>query len=195
MYIFQFPRVFPQFREAGNGGSSSVAEAGGSGSVGEGKPGMARKIVKKKKPTLDDWLGWGKGGKRTECMGVPPGTPDDAPPVQGQIGELVIRRSGRVQMVIADVAYDVSPRPLSLYLAFIIRPRLDLLSSPPPRNQVLPGAQPTFHQEIAVIDPSPLSHLRAMFVLGSTNHKFIVAPDVSSLLKREQSLKASSGIS
>ncbi|KNZ57244.1 uncharacterized protein VP01_2201g1 [Puccinia sorghi] len=163
MYVFQFPRVFPYFEDP-----IVRAKSGGEeGKAGEQKPGLGpmvggKVVKKKKKPGLDDWLGWGKGGRRTECMGVPPGTPEDAPPLQGQIGELVIRRSGRVQMIIADVAYDV-----------------------------LPGAQPTFHQEIAVIDPSPSSNLRALFVLGSAHHKFIVVPDVSSLLKREQALKSS----
>ncbi|KAH9448240.1 hypothetical protein MJO28_011779 [Puccinia striiformis f. sp. tritici] len=163
-YVFQFPRNFPQFRDPSNIIEEEVNVEGV-----PGKP-VPRKITKKKKPGLDDWLGWGKGGKRVECMGVPPGdnlnSDGSTSSVQGQIGELVIRRSGRVQMIIANVAYDV-----------------------------LPGAQPTFHQEISVIDPKPDSNLRAMFILGSTNHKFIVVPDVSTLLKREQSLLSSSSTS
>ncbi|WAR60649.1 hypothetical protein PtB15_9B588 [Puccinia triticina] len=157
-YVFQFPRHFPQFRDPSNDviGEEPPAEPQKAAAPGP------RMVKKKKKPGLDDWLGWGKGGKRTEIMGVPPSeTGDDS--VQGQIGELVIRRSGRVQMIIANVAYDV-----------------------------LPGAKPTFHQEIAVIDPKPDSQLRAMFVLGSTQDKFIVVPDVSTLLKREQALAPTS---
>ncbi|KAA1096825.1 hypothetical protein PGT21_029646 [Puccinia graminis f. sp. tritici] len=160
-YIFQFPRNFPEFREPDKMIAEEEDQEGTTTTTTTTKPGV-RKMVKKKKPGLDDWLGWGKGGKREQIMGVPraENSADPNPPsVQGQIGELVIRRSGRVQMIIANVAYDV-----------------------------LPGAQPSFHQEIAVIDPKPLSNLRAMFVLGSVNDKFIVVPDVSTLLKREQSL-------
>lgn len=156
LYIFQFPRNFPKFRDPIT--NPPLQET----TPADQKPVIPKKILKKKKPGLDDWMGWGKGGRRTECMGVPIGE-EEQPPIQGQIGELVIRRSGRVQMIIADVAYDV-----------------------------LPGAQPTFHQEVAVIDPKPESNLRAMFVLGSTFDKFIVVPNVTSLLEREQALKQGS---
>ncbi|KAG0151682.1 hypothetical protein CROQUDRAFT_667712 [Cronartium quercuum f. sp. fusiforme G11] len=151
LYIFQFPRQFPKFRNAADIIADPVAEA-----VDE-KPAVParRQLLKKKKPQVDDWAGWGKGGRRDECPGVPIG--EEQKPVEGQIGELIIRRSGRVQMLIGEVAYDV-----------------------------LPAAQATFHQEVAVLDPKPESNLRAMFVLGPTNKKFIVAPDVSSLLERDE---------
>ncbi|EGG04278.1 uncharacterized protein MELLADRAFT_108593 [Melampsora larici-populina 98AG31] len=152
LYIFQFPRHFPQFRKASdialNPPTDPAADAATTVPA-------RKKLLKKKKPQVDDWAGWGKGGRRDDCPGVPLGEEDK--PVEGQIGELVIRRSGRVQMLIGEVAYDV-----------------------------LPAAQPTFHQEVAVIDPKPESSLRAMFVLGPTNKKFIVAPDVSSLLERDE---------
>ncbi|KAH9821789.1 RNA polymerase III RPC4-domain-containing protein [Melampsora americana] len=152
LYIFQFPRHFPQFRKA-----TDIAFNPPTDLTADPIPTVLarKKILKKKKPQVDDWAGWGKGGRRDDCPGVPVGEEDKT--VEGQIGELVIRRSGRVQMLIGDVAYDV-----------------------------LPAAQPTFHQEVAVIDPKPESSLRAMFVLGPTNKKFIVAPDVSSLLERDE---------
>ncbi|MBW0460684.1 hypothetical protein O181_000399 [Austropuccinia psidii MF-1] len=151
LYIFQFPRQFPKFKNP----EIITPEQANEQTEQKVATGARPKTLKKKKPGPDDWMGWGKGGRRTECMGVPVG--EETKTIEGQIGELVIRRSGRVQMLIGDVAYDV-----------------------------LPGAQPTFHQEVAVIDPKPDGKFRAMFVLGSTNQKFLVAPDVSSLLQRAQ---------
>ncbi|CAH7687464.1 RNA polymerase III RPC4-domain-containing protein [Phakopsora pachyrhizi] len=147
IYIFQFPRHFPTFFDPENPPQIK--------SDHKPVPGATSKLAKKKKPTLDDWMGWGKGGRRADYIGV--AADEEEKSLQGQVGELVIRRSGRVQMIIGDVAYDV-----------------------------LRAAQVSFHQELAVIDPSPEGRLRAMYILGKTTQKFIAAPDVTTLLQREK---------
>lgn len=107
LYIFQFPRHFPKFRNLADI-PEGVAPSGA-----DVKPEIParRQVLKKKKPQVDDWAGWGKGGRRDECPGVPIGEEDRV--VEGQIGEMIIRQSGRVQMLIGDVAYDVRPTHFS----------------------------------------------------------------------------------
>ncbi|KAH8923697.1 hypothetical protein BT69DRAFT_1281250 [Atractiella rhizophila] len=161
LYIFQFPREFPVFAspsQIADPSSSFLTRTAG--------------VVKKEDPDApqDGPFGFGagtswndrKGAKAAEVVGCTEG---------GQIGELIVRRSGRVRLKLGEVEYDI-----------------------------LAGAPPSFLQEIAIIDPPqsvvnplnepepdstlPKPHRRAMYVMGQTNKKYLCAPDIGYLLAR-----------
>ncbi|KAL8287698.1 hypothetical protein RQP46_003556 [Phenoliferia psychrophenolica] len=154
LYIFQFPRKFPELVDPSLVDSgdleADVKPEGGADEAGNAIP--------RKKDPPD----WGRAGPR-------PNKGARWPTLEGQIGELCIHKSGRVSMMINnDLHYEV-----------------------------LPAAQPSFLQEIVILDhdpaqePVPLGGARkdsepnrAMLMMGQTSKKFIVVPEVEHLLER-----------
>lgn len=100
--------------------------------------------------------------------------------VAGRIGEIVVRRSGRAQMIVCGITYDVRHPSPSFHESVLTG------------DQLLPASEPSFLQEVAALDPPTSSTTegeggkRAMYVLGRPTQKHIVAPRTDALLKREK---------
>ncbi|KAK4048849.1 hypothetical protein OIO90_005657 [Microbotryomycetes sp. JL221] len=172
LYIFQFPRKFPQLVDETTLDSdlldvkpetvdTTVASANVNGGGGGGS--SRRRVAPD----------WGRIGSRQNKA-------SRWPQIEGQIGKLVVRKSGKVILKInKDVKYEV-----------------------------LPAAQPNFLQEVAVLDHNPQdepgykqqhqqrrgrdeedvdmqdTNNNAILILGQTDKKFLIVPDVDDLLDK-----------
>lgn len=117
--------------------------------------------------------------------------------LEGQIGELCVHKSGKVSMMInGDLHYDVRPSvPLNISRSLTHTPLVFV--SEFRQKQVLPAAQPSFLQEIVILDHDPATEPRrpgsdspasdpnrAMLMMGQTSKKFLVVPEVTHLLEK-----------
>jgi hypothetical protein len=107
LYIFQFPRVFPTFRRPQDEESQSAEpqEAGGDDikpdpDSADVKP-KVKKTARPGEYVAGEWGGWGKGGGREGRDPIGGG-------VDGLVGRMQVRESGRVTLKMGDIDYDVS---------------------------------------------------------------------------------------
>ncbi|ORY69156.1 RNA polymerase III RPC4-domain-containing protein [Leucosporidium creatinivorum] len=150
IYMFQFPRRFPNLVNESQLEAETAVKVENPDAAGTQGP-------RKKQPPE-----WGRFGPRANKAARWAGE-------EGQIGELVVRRSGKVELRINnDLTYEI-----------------------------LPAARPSFLQEIAVLDHDPATvprapgvpsipsdPSRAMVMMGQTGKKFMVVPEINGLLEK-----------
>lgn len=192
LYVFQFPRHFPEFEPVPDDKS---AEANGSGTAME----VDEQEDKKPdiKPTIPvssgssqgyapgKWQDWGKSSGRN-------GRPFAETKFEGQIGRLRVHASGKVSLVLGSgkdkIRYDVS-----LKNPFLLFDCASCVSDELTMNwyfQILPAAPATFLQEVAVQIPKPMKHHedydelpKGLYVMGQTDKKYVVRPNIDQLLR------------
>lgn len=164
LYFFQFPRPFPQFfsptaaaSKEKDGAPVSEDQAGKKVSFAQGtKPPAAGAQATSNTP--------GNSGVTKE--------PEPEEKVEGIIGQLEVYESGAVKMRLANgIVLDVrSSHALSL-------PHT-LIKFPHKLTQVTASTQPSFLQHAVHVDPDN----QRLCVLGEVSRRFVVTPDVQTLL-------------
>lgn len=175
--MFQFPRQFPRFVVEKKTPSSSKVK-------------QEDEVDRKPRIIDSDAPEWGRAGSAAEKA-------TRWQDMAGKIGKLRVHQSGRITMKIkGDLTFEVrslliTPFGVSWCSSRFISLFHGLNSDAPFRlndAQVLPAAQPTFLQEIAIIKPSDKIDGKvvpgSLTAMGQTNKKFMVVPTVEHLLAR-----------
>lgn len=118
-YVFQFPRLFPQFADPESLPDIKPNPADLAQSLVEAKHRVKSAYHESEAEAWRDyvpgkWQGWGKnpGREGREVLGATtsqgqPGSSDQSPP-EGRIGKIKVRRSGRATMKLGGIEYEVS---------------------------------------------------------------------------------------
>ncbi len=153
LYCFQFPSPFPKF------GSSEVVS-----SIPPDDPQVSLGMDAKGKAKTVSWA----SDVKNETKAGASAANNAAQQQGGIIGNIQIRRSGAVSIVLGDgMPMEVGPRTRRC----ILQPEWAC-------TKVLPAVQTSFAQQVVQIDPERLS----AFVLGQLKDRYVVVPDISLLL-------------